>query len=91
MTRTKRNPHRGRPELRIEMGELGTVDPFRLDLIENPAGSVDTEQSMADDIDLNTGDPDFWKKEQEFKDTQQAEKLQNKRNKNKEFHDHDGT
>ena len=39
MTKTRRNPHRGRPELRIEMGDLGTVDPFRLDLIENPAGS----------------------------------------------------
>ena len=37
--RIGRNPPRGRPELRLEMGALGTVDPFRLDLVEDPAGS----------------------------------------------------
>ncbi|MHC4549665.1 MAG: hypothetical protein ACYTEZ_12910 [Planctomycetota bacterium] len=30
---------RRRPELRLELGCLGTVDPFRLELLEEPVGS----------------------------------------------------
>lgn len=30
---------RGRPELRIEVGGLGTIDPFRLRVVEDPRGS----------------------------------------------------
>jgi hypothetical protein len=29
----------GRPELRLEVGGLGTIDPFRLKVVEEPRGS----------------------------------------------------
>ena len=32
---------RGRPELRLELGALGTTDPFRLEVVEEPDGSGD--------------------------------------------------
>lgn len=31
--------NRRRPELRVELESLGTVDPFRLEVVEDPAGS----------------------------------------------------
>lgn len=32
-------PHQRRPELRVELESLGTVNPFRLEVVEEPAGS----------------------------------------------------
>lgn len=31
--------HRRRPELRVELESLGTVNPFQLEVVEEPAGS----------------------------------------------------
>ena len=36
-----RGVKRRRPELRLELGGLGTVDPFGLRLVEHPIGSAD--------------------------------------------------